>query len=143
MATILGTVQSACTKFTYLGHEWKKNCEDERLLGVSFTGLYDTELTSSINSPFKRGELSDMLQMLRQEARDTNKEWADIMDINPSKSITCCKPSGTTSCVAGTSSGIHPRFSEYYIRRVRIDNKRGHYYGIFVPNESSRRCNYI
>lgn len=117
MATILGTVQSACTQFSYLDHEWKANCDEERLLGVSFTGIYDSILTSTPNE-----KLADMLEFLKKEAKETNKEWADIMNISPSKAITCCKPSGTTSCVAGTSSGIHPRYAEYYIRRVRIDN---------------------
>jgi len=116
MATILGTIQSACTKFTYLDHEWKNNCEDERLLGVSFTGIYDSLLTSSNNETLK-----DLLTKLKEEAHLTNEKWAEIIGIEKSKSITCCKPSGTTSCVANTSSGIHPRFSEYYIRRVRID----------------------
>lgn len=117
-ATILGTVQSACTRFTYLDPEWKTNCEDEYLLGVSFTGIYDNKLMST-NTP----ELREVLTELKELARETNKEWAEKLGIGTSKSITCCKPSGTTSCVAGTSSGIHPRFSEYYIRRVRIDTQ--------------------
>jgi ribonucleoside-triphosphate reductase len=117
-ATILGTVQSACTKFTYLEPEWRANCEDERLLGVSFTGIYDNKLMSRCDS-----ELELVLQELKEIARETNKEWAEKLGISPSKSITCCKPSGTTSCVAGTSSGIHPRYSDYYIRRVRIDSQ--------------------
>lgn len=118
LATILGTLQSACTKFAYLDPDWKANCEEERLLGVSFTGIYDNKFMSTASKELKEG-----LQILKEEAKDTNEEWAEILDINPSVSITCCKPSGTTSCVAGTSSGIHPRFSPYYIRRVRIDNK--------------------
>tara|TARA_R110000824_G_scaffold96585_3_gene231193 strand:+ start:434 stop:2332 length:1899 start_codon:yes stop_codon:yes gene_type:complete len=117
LATILGTLQSACTKFNYLDPEWKANCEEERLLGVSFTGVYDNALMSS-SSP----ELQQILTNLKEEASSTNETWAGILGINKSLSITCCKPSGTTSCVAGTSSGIHPRFSPYYIRRVRIDS---------------------
>jgi ribonucleoside-triphosphate reductase len=115
-AAILGTVQSACTRFTYLDSDWKVNCEEERLLGVSFTGIYDNKLMSTTGP-----ELEATLQELRKVARETNVEWAEKLGITPSLAVTCCKPSGTTSCVAGTSSGIHPRFSEYYIRRVRID----------------------
>jgi len=115
-ATILGTIQSACTRFTYLDPDWKANCESERLLGVSFTGIYDNKFMCVPSEGLKM-----FLVELRQIAKETNEEWAAILDISPSKSITCCKPSGTTSCVAGTSSGIHPRYSSYYIRRVRID----------------------
>jgi len=117
-ATILGTIQSACTKFTYLDPEWKANCEEERLLGVSFTGIYDNTLMSTSSE-----ELKEVLTELKEIAKATNIEWAEKLGIEPSKSITCCKPSGTTSCVAGTSSGIHPRYSPYYIRRVRIDTQ--------------------
>tara|TARA_R110002110_G_scaffold9494_8_gene46626 strand:- start:1044 stop:2948 length:1905 start_codon:yes stop_codon:yes gene_type:complete len=115
-ATILGTIQSACTRFTYLDPDWKANCEEERLLGVSFTGIYDNKLMSNTSE-----ELNEILTELKEVARETNEKWAAKLGIAPSKAITCCKPSGTTSCVAGTSSGIHPRFSPYYIRRVRID----------------------
>ena len=117
-AAILGTIQSACTKFTYLDPEWKANCEDERLLGVSFTGIYDNKLTSSCSK-----ELEELLSELKEVVTSTNREWASKLGINPSKAMTCCKPSGTTSCVAGTSSGIHPRYSKYYKRRVRIDTQ--------------------
>jgi len=117
-ATILGTIQSACTRFSYLDPDWKANCEDERLLGVSFTGIYDNKLMSTTSQG-----LREVLECLKEEARKTNKEWAEKLGISPSKSITCCKPSGTTSCVAGTSSGIHPRYAPYYIRRVRIDTQ--------------------
>ena len=117
-ATVLGTIQSACTRFTYLDPDWKANCDKERLLGVSFTGICDNKLMSTPNK-----ELEDILVELRETAVETNKEWAEKLGIEPSKSITCCKPSGTTSCVAGTSSGIHPRYSTYYIRRVRIDKE--------------------
>lgn len=118
MAAILGTIQSACTKFTYLDPDWKANCEEERLLGVSFTGIYDNKLMSTSSEA-----LASTLTELKRCARDTNKKWAELMGISPSKAVTCCKPSGTTSCVAGTSSGIHPRYSDYYIRRVRIDSE--------------------
>ena len=119
-AAFLGTVQSSCTNFTYLGDDWKKNCEEERLLGVSFTGIYDNKLMSGqLGMPKLRWALKN----LRDTATLENYEWADYLGIERSKSITCCKPSGTTSCVAGTASGMHPRYSEFYIRRVRIDVK--------------------
>jgi ribonucleoside-diphosphate reductase alpha chain len=117
-AAVLGTIQSACTRFTFLDPEWKTNCEDERLLGISFTGIYDNKLMSVPSD-----ELTAILTELRELACSVNKDWAERLNIAPSKAITCCKPSGTTSCVAGTSSGIHPRYSPYYIRRVRIDSK--------------------
>ena len=117
-AAILGTIQSACTKFKYLDSDWKKNSEDERLLGVSFTGIYDNKLMSGQEGYPK---LRWTLKKLREVAQETNLIWADKLGISPSKAITCCKPSGTTSCVAGTSSGMHPRYSGYYIRRARID----------------------
>ena len=119
-ATFLGTVQSSCTNFTYLDEEWKKNCEEERLLGVSFTGVYDNKLMSGqLGMPKLRWALKN----LRDTAQLENYAWAKELGINSSLSITCCKPSGTTSCVAGTASGMHPRYSEFYIRRVRIDVK--------------------
>tara|TARA_R100000808_G_scaffold24969_1_gene59997 strand:- start:4570 stop:6456 length:1887 start_codon:yes stop_codon:yes gene_type:complete len=117
-ATIMGTIQSACTSFPYLDSDWKSNCEEERLLGLSFTGIYDSLLMSKPSIM-----LEEMLGILKEYAVKVNKEWAEILNINPSKAITCCKPSGTTSCVAGTSSGLHPRYSPYYIRRVRVDTK--------------------
>ena len=119
-ATILGTIQSACTKFKYLDDDWKNNCEEERLLGVSFTGIYDNRLMSGLEGMPK---LRWTLEKLREVAQATNLFWSERLGINPSKAITCCKPSGTTSCVAGTSSGMHPRYDMYYIRRARIDVK--------------------
>ncbi len=120
MATILGTLQSSFTKFAYLDEDWRDNCQDERLLGVSFTGIYDNKLMSG---QLGTAKLRWTLKKLKEVAEETNLEWAHKLDINPSKAITCCKPSGTTSCVAGTSSGMHPRYSDYYIRRVRVDIK--------------------
>jgi ribonucleoside-diphosphate reductase alpha chain len=117
-ATITGTIQSSFTYFPYLRKEFKENCEEERLLGVSFTGIYDSKLMSG---QLGKGKLSYVLEELREEAVKTNLRWARKMNIAPSKAITCCKPSGTTSCVANTSSGLHPRYSDYYIRRVRAD----------------------
>ena len=117
-ATILGTIQSACTDFNYLDQDWENNCKEERLLGVSFTGIFDNKIMSTCGD-----QLEKLLLWLKNIAHVTNQEWAKILNIEPSKSITCCKPSGTTSCVAGTSSGMHPRYSPYYIRRVRVDTK--------------------
>ena len=120
LATILGTIQSACTKFPYLGEEWKTNCEEERLLGVSFTGIYDSKLMSGqLGMP----KLRWTLKKLKEYTQDVNLHFSELLNINPSASITCCKPSGTTSCVAGTSSGMHPRYANQYLRRVRIDTK--------------------
>jgi ribonucleoside-triphosphate reductase len=119
LATILGTIQSAACEFPYLDETWKANCEDERLLGVSYTGIYDNKLMSGqLGMP----KLRWTLQKLKEVAHETNLRWADKLGIPPSKALTCCKPSGTTSLVAGTASGLHPRYSQYYIRRVRIDN---------------------
>jgi ribonucleoside-diphosphate reductase alpha chain len=118
LATILGTAQSTLTKFPYLRKVWKDNTEEERLLGVSLTGIMDNELTSG-----KKHGLDKTLEQLRQVAVETNKEWAAIFGIPESAAITCVKPSGTVSQLVDSSSGIHPRHSSYYIRTVRGDNK--------------------
>lgn len=110
LATILGTYQSTLTNFKYLSAEWRKNCEDERLLGVSLTGQWD--------SPVVREE--ETLKNLRQETEKVNKEYAKRFKVNQSNSITCVKPSGTVSQLVDSSSGMHPRHSKFYIRRVRI-----------------------
>jgi ribonucleoside-diphosphate reductase alpha chain len=120
MATILGTVQSKMAYFPYLRQEWKQNSEDERLLGVSMTGIFDNLFMTGAVSPT---ELIDFLQELRALTVTVNKEWAEKIGINPSTATTCVKPEGTTSCLAGSSSGLHPQHSSYYIRRVRIDKK--------------------
>tara|TARA_Y100000996_G_scaffold415423_2_gene410091 strand:- start:1989 stop:3929 length:1941 start_codon:yes stop_codon:yes gene_type:complete len=114
-ATILGTMQSTLTDFKYLGAEWKKNCEEERLLGVSLTGIMDNELTAY--------PTPDMLEDFKKVAVKTNEEWAKKLNINPSSAITCVKPSGTVSQLCDSASGIHARHSKYYIRRVRMDRK--------------------
>jgi len=120
LATILGTIQSASCNFPYLDDTWKDNCEEERLLGVSFTGIYDNKLMSGqLGMPKLRWTLSK----LKEIVQETNLRWAEKLCISPSKALTCCKPSGTTSLVAGTSSGMHPRYSRWYIRRARIDIK--------------------
>ena len=118
LATILGTIQSTYTKFPYLRKIWSKNTAEERLLGVSLTGIMDNELTNG-----KKGDLPALLEELKQCAVDTNKEWADRLGIEVSTAISCCKPSGTVSQLTDSSSGIHARHSPYYIRTVRGDNK--------------------
>jgi len=118
LATILGTFQSTLTGFKYLTGEWKRNCEEERLLGVSFTGIMDSPLTNGI----KKG-LDERLQELKDECIRTNREWADRLGISQSAAITCVKPSGTVSQLVDSASGIHARHNPYYIRTVRGDNK--------------------
>jgi ribonucleoside-diphosphate reductase alpha chain len=120
IATIIGTVQSTFTKFPYLRPEWKQNCEDERLLGVSMTGIFDNKLTSGLDG---KPKLIKLLETLRDHATATNLTWAEKLGINPSKSITCVKPEGTTSCLVDSASGLHPRYADFYYRRVRIDKK--------------------
>lgn len=119
LATILGTFQSSLTHFPYLRRQWTRNTEEERLLGVSLTGIYDNPFLSDYNDK----KLPKRLEMLRQIAIDTNKEYAEILEIPQSTAITCVKPSGTVSQLTNSASGIHPRHSIYYIRRVRQDNK--------------------
>lgn len=120
IATILGTIQSTYTDFRYVRSVWKRNAEEERLLGVSFTGIYDNPLTYSDGNG---GELEERLQGLRQVARETNATWAERLGINPSAAITTVKPSGTVSQLVDSASGIHTRHSPYYLRSVRQDNK--------------------
>ncbi len=111
VATLLGTYQSTLTNFPYLSKEWKKNCEEERLLGVSITGQWDC--------PALRNEKT--MRKLREVAIATNKKYAKRFGINESTAITCVKPSGNGSQLFDSSSGCHPRYAEYYIRRVRIE----------------------
>jgi len=118
LATILGTIQSSYTKFPYLRKVWSTNTEEERLLGVSLTGIMDNKLTTSENRGLKK-----TLEHLRSVAVDTNAEWADRLGIPHSTAITCVKPSGTVSQLVDSASGIHARHSPYYIRTVRGDNK--------------------
>jgi ribonucleoside-diphosphate reductase alpha chain len=120
LATILGTWQCTLTNFRYLSSEWKKNCEEERLLGVSLTGIMDNDLTNGNKGEKK---LVEALEELRQIAIDTNKVWAKKFKINESAAITCVKPSGTVSQLVDASSGIHARHANYYIRTVRADIK--------------------
>ena len=151
LATILGTIQSTYTKFPYLRKVWQDNTEEERLLGVSLTGImdhkwlsgtyekgyqeevsgYDVPYTPSKDEDWFLGDvrgkdgydLDWVLTLLKQVAIDTNKEWADKLGIPVSAAITCVKPSGTVSQLVDSASGIHTRYSQYYIRTVRGDNK--------------------
>ena len=118
LATILGTIQSTFTKFPYLRKVWQNNTEAERLLGVSLTGIFDNKLLTT-----QGDTLNGILNELRDVARATNKEWAEKLGIPVSAAITCVKPSGTVSQLVDSASGIHPRHSKYYIRRVRGDKK--------------------
>ena len=117
-ATILGTFQSTLTNFRYLTKEWERNCSEERLLGVSLTGILDNPLTNG-----KKKGLENLLEDLRKVAYETNKEWADKLGIKRAAAITCVKPSGTVSQLVDSASGIHARHNPYYIRTVRADNK--------------------
>ncbi len=110
LATLLGTYQSTLTKFNYISKDWQENCEAERLLGVSITGQWDCE---TVRNP-------KVMRKMRDLAIKTNAEYAKRFGVNASTSITCVKPSGTVSQTFDCSSGIHPRHSQYYIRRVRI-----------------------
>jgi len=117
LATILGTIQSTYTKFPYLRKVWNKNTEEERLLGVSLTGIMDNSLMT-----IKNKGLEKTLEHLRGICVSTNAEWADRLGIPVAAAITCVKPSGTVSQLVDSASGIHARHSSYYIRTVRADN---------------------
>ncbi len=119
VAAIIGTLQATLTDFRYLRNVWKRNTEEEALLGVSMTGIMDHYLLSKGDSP----DLEKWLEQIRDVAVKTNEKWATKLGINQSAAITCVKPSGTVSQLVDSASGIHPRFSEYYIRRVRSDKK--------------------
>ena len=135
IATILGTIQSTLSNFKFLSHEWQTNTEEERLLGVSLTGIMDAKITSNPDPK--------MLERLRDEARKTNKTYAEILGIPSSASITCVKPSGTVSQLVDAASGIHARHNDYYIRRIRMDKKDPIYdflknKGVYVEDEVHR-----
>ena len=131
IATLLGTFQSTLTNFKYLRKIWKDNTEEERLLGVSLTGIMDSKLLNDYNTiyledgqqVFDDSRIGDILKDLKQVAIDTNKEIAKTLGIPQSTAITCVKPSGTVSQLVDSASGIHARHSKYYIRTVRGDNK--------------------
>ncbi len=118
IATILGTYQSTLTHFPYLRKIWQKNTEEERLLGVSLTGILDNKWMGEVNESTKKH-----LEQLRKVSVDTNADLATKLGIPVSAAITCVKPSGTVSQLVDSASGIHTRHSEYYIRRVRGDKK--------------------
>jgi ribonucleoside-triphosphate reductase (thioredoxin) len=118
LATILGTFQSTLVNFKYVSSSWKKNCEEERLLGVSLTGIMDCSFTNG-----KESDLDKLLEELKAEAVKTNAEFAKKIGINQSVAITCVKPSGTVSQLVDAASGIHARHNPYYIRTVRGDKK--------------------
>ena len=118
LATILGTIQSTYTKFPYLRKVWSSNTEEERLLGVSLTGIMDNPLMTLSNKGLEK-----TLEHLRGVAVSTNAEWADRLNIPVAAAITCVKPSGTVSQLVDSASGIHARHSAHYIRTVRGDNK--------------------
>ncbi len=117
LATILGTLQSTLIDFKYLRKVWKDNTEEERLLGVSLTGIMDHPVLS------KNTDSKLWLQQMREVAVDTNKKFANMLGIPVSSAITCVKPSGTVSQLVDAASGIHARHNDYFIRTVRGDNK--------------------
>ena len=119
LAALLGTIQSMFTDFRYVRNVWTRNAEEERLLGVSLTGIYDCPLLNNPNDP----HLPARLEMLRKVANEENTYWAREFGINPAASVTTVKPSGTVSQLVDSASGIHARHSRYYIRRIRQDNK--------------------
>jgi len=141
IATILGTLQSTLTDFRYLSDKWRENSEEERLLGVSLTGVMDHPILSGSDLDVARWwgmtdevenlpaweegpmTIASVLQSLKETAIETNKMWAKKLGINVSAAITCVKPSGTVSQLVDSASGIHPRYSPYYIRTVRADKK--------------------
>jgi ribonucleoside-diphosphate reductase alpha chain len=118
VATILGVFQSTLVNFKYLSSGWRKNCEEERLLGVSLTGIMDNEYTNGL-----KGNLETFLNTLRFIAQATAKEWSMKLGVPMPAAITCVKPSGTVSQLVDAASGIHARHSPYYIRTVRADVK--------------------
>jgi len=126
-AAILGTLQASLTDFRYLRSIWKKNTEEEALLGLSLTGIMDHPVLSGqvdAEDPYVDiNYLEEWLNEMKEVAIETNKEWAERLGINPSVAITCVKPSGTVSQLVNSASGIHPRFAPHYIRTVRADVK--------------------
>ena len=135
LAAILGTFQSTLDNFQFLSAEWKKNTTEERLLGVSLTGIMDSKITSNPDAKF--------LEELRDVARKTNEKYAKRLDVPVSAAITCIKPSGTVSQLVDSASGIHTRHSDYYVRTIRMDKKDAIYTflkekGVHVEDEQFR-----
>jgi ribonucleoside-diphosphate reductase alpha chain len=140
LATIIGTLQSGLTDFRYLRKIWKQNCEEERLLGVSITGIMDHGVLSQSFSA------ESWLAELKVLAVETNKKWAKKIGISPAKAITCIKPSGTVSQLVNSSSGIHPRFSDFYKRVVinDINDPLGKFMADRgVPHTTDQNCYYF
>jgi len=131
MATILGTFQATLTDFRYLRKVWKDNTEEERLLGVSLTGIMDNKLFNDYNTiffedghrVFDGSRVGSILTRLKEKTIEVNKKYSEMLNIPQSTAITCVKPSGTVSQLVDSASGIHTRHSDYYIRTVRGDNK--------------------
>lgn len=129
IAAIVGTLQATLTDFSYLRSIWQRNTEEEALLGVSLTGIMDHPVLSGqkpqwdVAQKYGITSLEKTLEALRDRAIETNKKYAALLNINPSAAVTCVKPSGTVSQLANAASGIHPRYSPYYIRTVRGDKK--------------------
>ena len=129
IAAILGTLQATLVDFRYLSKQWKTNTEEEALLGVSMTGIMDHPVLSGRVPNFHHlgGEgpetLKEILELIKNEVVEVNKVWSEKLGINQAAATTCIKPSGTVSQLVDSSSGIHPRFSQYYIRTVRADKK--------------------
>lgn len=143
IATIIGTMQSSLTNFRYLRKKWKDNTEEEALLGVSMTGIMDSPLLNGDSN-----QLESIQNELREYSNEVNEVWHKEFGVNRSASITCVKPEGTSSELCSTASGIHPRFSRYYIRTVRADIKdplaqfmidQGFYY----ENDQMNSSNYV
>ena len=120
LATILGTFQSTLTNFRYISAAWKRNCEEERLLGVSLTGIMDSKIT---NGKASLTSLPEILQELKSVAVDTNLKYSKELGVNQSTAVTCIKPSGTVSQLTDSASGIHARHNPFYVRTVRGDKK--------------------
>jgi ribonucleoside-diphosphate reductase alpha chain len=118
LATILGTFQSTLTNFRYVRSNWRRNAEEERLLGVSLTGIMDNPKLRNVGD-----ETRKLLEGMKAHAIEINATWAELLGINPSASITTVKPSGTVSQLVDSASGIHPRWSPFYLRSVRADKK--------------------
>lgn len=128
VATIIGSLQSTRTNFRYLRKQWQKNCEEERLLGVSLTGIMDHPVLNGAEPYHYKGALlsnpiEDWLTAMKEKAVETNKIWSERLGINQATAITAVKPSGTVSQLTDTASGIHPRYAPFYIRTVRADVK--------------------
>lgn len=140
LATVMGTMQSTLTSFGFVSDHWTKNTQEERLLGVSLTGIYDNRVMSGLEG---HGILTEWLNALREHAREVNAVWAKKLGIPPSAAITCVKPSGTVSQLVNSASGIHPRHAAFYLRTVRLDKKDPLYHflkdrGVYCEDEKAR-----